>query len=737
MDPVSIIGIVGTALSVAKVVTHAILKLSELKSRYHNVPLQLSTLIGQLYIVRAALEQISSWSSEDLFSSPRYQELAAQIDTSLDCFCPLILTLQQHLEELDLPQDLDMTVRSKVSFLWNEKDLMGYLGLLDCQVNALNLFLQAIQWCVINSSKYFYISNGLYSKTLVDQQNFINDEDSRTILQKAKECNTSIIGMSDGTSIFSEGTNIHTVSLEFDFDAVLLGSRAYRSAYRSNLKRVTTAARAPQSSSLSNAQQTLIPSLENRLEGSSWPLPPSVNETDESDQNAIQLGQTLIGNHRMDDDYPSRHRDLPIAAQQNTTVPAQSKNTANTTSSGPNLQIIRNIPPIVAGHRLTALSKAVVTPRSTLLSSLRNSWRTRTTKQTVFKMTEQEIAKVLAPPRYEIKLLILGSSESGKSTLLKGMKLYAEGEFTREDSVSFSGIIWTSIVKSIRVILEAMEDMEIPLQYERNKYHAETIFLQQLPFDDNFPPQLGIAIANLWADAGLKEAYRRRCDYQVQENVPYFASHIERLAVPGYMPSQEDIVRCRVKTTGITETTFEISHSGVCFRVFDVGGMRSERKKWIHTFENVASIAFTVDASAYCRLLLEDETVNRMQEQLDLWDSIANSRWFKRTSFVLIFTKIDWLPEQLKLYPVTTYFPDFKEPESSGMTLLIDSYLAYVKDRFVSLMQSEESRQRIRVMYTDLIHIGDHNPAGAVFEASRQLAYSLSKESLYNTISPR
>jgi guanine nucleotide-binding protein G(i) subunit alpha len=736
MEPVSIIGIVGTALSVAKVVTHAILKLSELKSRYRNVPLQLSTLIGQLYIVRAALEQISSWSSEDLFSSPRYQELAVQIDTSLDCFCPLILTLQQHLEELDLSHDLDMTVRSKVSFLWNEKDLMGYLGLLDCQVNALNLFLQAIQWCVINSSKYFYISNGLYSKTLVDQQNFINDEDSRTILQKAKECNTSIIGMSDGTSIFSEGTNIHTVSLEFDFDAVLLGSRAYRSAYRSNLKRVTTTVKAPQSSSLSNAQQTPIPSLENPLEGSSWPLLPPVNEADESDQNAIQLDQTLISNHQMGYDYPSRHRDLPIAEQQNTAAPAQSKNTVNTTSSGFNSQIIRNITPIVAGHHLTTLSKAVVTPRSTLLSSLRKSWRARTTKQTVFKMTEQEIAKVLAP-RCEIKLLILGSSESGKSTLLKGMKLYAEGGFTREDSVPFSGIIWSNIIHSFRVILEAMENMEIPLQHERNKYHAETIFLQPLPIDDNFPPQLRISVTNLWADEGLKEAYRRRCEYQVQESVPYFARHIERLAVPGYVPSQEDIIRCRVKTTGITETTFEISHSDVCLRIFDVGGARSERKKWIHTFENVTTIAFTVDASAYCRLLFEDETVNRMREQLNLWDAIVNSRWFKRTSFILIFTKIDWLPEQLKLYPVTTYFPDFKEPESGGMTQLIDSYLAYVKDRFVSLIQSEESRQRIRVMYADLIHIDDHNPACAVFEASRQLAYNLSIESPYNAHSPR
>jgi hypothetical protein len=146
MEPLSVVGIVGTAFSLAKVVGQAISQLSTLKSRYRNAPLQLSTILGQLYIVRAALEQISSWSSEHLMEDPRYRELAEQIDTSLDCFCPLIITLQQRLDELDFQQDLDMSARSKISFLWNEQDLMGFLQLLDCQVNALNLFLQAIQW---------------------------------------------------------------------------------------------------------------------------------------------------------------------------------------------------------------------------------------------------------------------------------------------------------------------------------------------------------------------------------------------------------------------------------------------------------------------------------------------------------------------------------------------------------------------------------------------------------------
>lgn len=101
MDPISILSIVGAALSVTKGGSQAIQTLTTLKSRYRNVPL-LSTLIGQLYIVQAALDQISAWSASatDVFSSPRYQQLAEQIDTSLHCFCPLVIALQQHLHEL-------------------------------------------------------------------------------------------------------------------------------------------------------------------------------------------------------------------------------------------------------------------------------------------------------------------------------------------------------------------------------------------------------------------------------------------------------------------------------------------------------------------------------------------------------------------------------------------------------------------------------------------------------------
>lgn len=63
------------------------------------------------------------------------------------------------------------------------------------------------------------------------------------------------------------------------------------------------------------------------------------------------------------------------------------------------------------------------------------------------------------------------------------------------------------------------------------------------------------------------------------------------MASSQYMPTDQDILRSRVKTTGITETTFKVGE--LTYKLFDVGGQRSERKKWIHCFEVRDSIPWT------------------------------------------------------------------------------------------------------------------------------------------------
>lgn len=744
MDPISILSIVGAALSVANGVTKAIGMLSELKSRYRNVPLQLSTVIGQLYIVRAALDQISSLSSGDLFSDPRYQQLAAQIGTALDSFRPLISALQKHLDELGPYEGIAKAGMEKASFLWNEQELMAYSSLLDCQVNALSLFLQAVQWYVSGPLRSVCKINDFCSKTLADQQNLVNDEDSQVILKKARDYSASIIGMSDSSSILSDCTNTNTLGLEFDFDASLLGSQAYRSAHRSNLRQLTTIAKAtePDYQLLYSArQQHPVAVLQLPLEesssafeisGSDLPLLDyghgsnyhNESSTSELDQDTDQFSHFPMGNDKMG----SPPHPPPSTAHKSATAPIPVDKAVDFVSSGSMLPHKRDSALMVRSPSSTSINE-ILAPKSTLLRSLRKYWRSRTANEPAngsnawgplaAKQNTVSPTSTCTPMRkQEVKMLILGSSESGKTTLLKDMRLYTGGGYTREERICFAEINRTNLVQGIRVILEAMESMEIPFQYKENEHHAEMILIQESQAKGGYPgypAEVATSITELWADAGVQEAFRRRHEYQLSDNISHFASHVHRLIAPGYIPSQADILRSRVKTTGVTETSIHLYDK--ILRVSNVGGVRAERKKWIHTFENVDSIIFTVDASAYCRRLFEDERVNRMQEQLDLWESIANSRWFTEVDLVLVFTKVDTLLETIELSPISKYFPEFGEPvETVGIAQLIESYLAFLEERFISLIASEEARQRTKVVFADLVHIEDRNPAGLVLE---------------------
>ena len=101
--------------------------------------------------------------------------------------------------------------------------------------------------------------------------------------------------------------------------------------------------------------------------------------------------------------------------------------------------------------------------------------------------------------------------------------------------------------------------------------------------------------------------------------------------------------------------------------------------------EEVNLVLFTVDIGCYDQFLYEDETMNRMQENLTLWDSIVNGRWFTETDFILCFTKQAKLAAKIKDSPLATYFTDFVPSDPPDLK----SATKYFIDRFVSLSQND------------------------------------------------
>ncbi|KPP67342.1 guanine nucleotide-binding protein G(q) subunit alpha-like, partial [Scleropages formosus] len=300
--------------------------------------------------------------------------------------------------------------------------------------------------------------------------------------------------------------------------------------------------------------------------------------------------------------------------------------------------------------------------------------------------------------------LLSGTGESGKSTFIKQMRIIHGTGYTDEDKRGFTKLVYQNIFTSMQSMIRAMETLKIQYKYEQNKSNAMLVKEVDIEKVTSFEQPYVNAVKMLWADPGIQEAYDRRREYQLSDSTKYYLNDIERISSPGYIPTQQDVLRVRVPTTGIIEYPFDLENimfsylsdvdriadpsylptqqdvlrvripttgiieypfdlQSIIFRMVDVGGQRSERRKWIHCFENVTSIMFLVALSEYDQVLVESDNENRMEESKALFRTIITYPWFQNSSVILFLNKKDLLEEKIMYSHLVDYFPEFDGPQ--------------------------------------------------------------------------
>ncbi|CAH2071460.1 unnamed protein product, partial [Iphiclides podalirius] len=210
-------------------------------------------------------------------------------------------------------------------------------------------------------------------------------------------------------------------------------------------------------------------------------------------------------------------------------------------------------------------------------------------------------------------------------------------------------------------MIRAMDLLKIQYGNPSNVEKAELISSIDFESVTTFESPYVEAIKALWADSGIQECYDRRREYQLTDSAKYYLSDLARIEKDDYLPTEQDILRARQPTTGILEYPFDLD--GIIFRMVDVGGQRSERRKWIHCFENVTSIIFLVALSEYDQILFESENENRMEESKALFKTIITYPWFQHSSVILFLNKKDLLEEKIMYSHLVDYFPEYDGPK--------------------------------------------------------------------------
>lgn len=260
------------------------------------------------------------------------------------------------------------------------------------------------------------------------------------------------------------------------------------------------------------------------------------------------------------------------------------------------------------------------------------------------------------------KLLLLGSGESGKSTVFKQMiQLYGKGFDNEEDRLQYRGPIADNIITGTIALIHAAQKLgqsseEFQLSAECQK-SCEHILKTQMPPNIVINDQVIKSVETIWAEPSIKATFDRRAAFQIPDSLSYFLNRVREVTEEKFVPNTEDVLRVRVRTTGMTEEEFDMQ--GLKFRMIDVGGQRNERRKWIHQFEAISAIIFITAISEYDQTCFEDEETNRMVESLNLFEEISKWKWFEKTSVILFLNKRDLFEKKFKTVPLLKYFPKF------------------------------------------------------------------------------
>jgi len=314
------------------------------------------------------------------------------------------------------------------------------------------------------------------------------------------------------------------------------------------------------------------------------------------------------------------------------------------------------------------------------------------------------LANYVSPPRSEVKLLLLGPSESGKSTIVKQMKLLLQATgrsafkgFTQEEKRTYRRTIYSNAITGMKTIMKAMVKLGLTFSDPARKqdYRLFSVLSQRLN-EGELSSELAVVMQRLWTDASVQECLKRSNEYDLNDSAPYFLNHLERITRPGYLPTDEDVLKARVKKFEPTEVI--LVQDNYRFRIIDFGDQESERKKWVQCFSTADAIVFCASLADYDTLDHDGSPKNKLKKSMDYFASICNNKFFNYTTIFLMLNKSDVFRAKLAKCPLSLAFSSYKGENSFEETV------AFISQKFEKLNHRE---RRVHTLVTCATNTGD------------------------------
>lgn len=357
----------------------------------------------------------------------------------------------------------------------------------------------------------------------------------------------------------------------------------------------------------------------------------------------------------------------------------------------------------------------------------------------------------------KLRLLLLGTGESGKSTIFKQFRILYGTPKSDDDLRMYGVVARSNIIAAVTKLCELTR----MLNYEQRLIDESDVATAAVPQDgcgmtvkdaydhimshlvdnnatDPLPSftheqesrdwvgksptagsktnsdavrclQLADAIEVLWQSPTIQDVWMQRAAKNINDSHGSFIKDVKRITCPTYVPTEDDVLKARLRTTQVTLERYIIE--GTEFEVCDVGGQRAERRKWISCFNDVNAVIFVAALSEYDQRLAETRAQNRMVEALNLFGSIVKNAFFEKTPIMLFLNKKDIFAEKIQYSDISriSHFNDYGGPPND-----FDFGVLYFIEKFEEQLEGEFGDNFIHVT-----NATDTNNMEFVLNASR------------------